>query len=173
MNYFELFEIPPALKVDSRGLSARFFQLSRKYHPDYHAQASEAEQAEALEISAQLNKAYKTFQNPDATIQYFLELKGLLEAEEKYALDPAFLMEVMDLNEALMELQFEPDPEALARAENNCRELQTKIYQDVAPVIDQYQEAVTSEKELLQVKEYYYRKKYLDRIADKIRELRG
>ncbi len=173
MNYFELFEIPPALKVDSRGLSARFFQLSRKYHPDYHAQASEADQAEALERSAQLNKAYKTFQNPDATIKYMLELKGLLEAEEKYALDPSFLMEVMELNEALMELQFEPDPEALHRAAQLNNELQAKIYQDVEPVIDHYQEGVTSEKELLQVKEYYYRKKYLDRIAEKIRELRG
>lgn len=173
MNYFELFEIPPTLKVDSRGLSTRFFQLSRKYHPDYHAQSSAAAQAEALEHSAQLNKAYKTFQNPDATIQYFLELKGLLETDEKYALDPSFLMEVMELNESLMELQFEPDPDALSRAEAVNQKLQTKIYQDVEPVIDHYQEGVTSEKELLQVKEYYYRKKYLDRIAEKIRELRG
>ena len=36
-----------------------------------------------------------------------------------------------------------------------------------------YQEAVTSEKALLRVKDYYYRKKYLQRILDKIASSRN
>lgn len=171
MNYFELFEIPVSLKVDHRKLSARFFALSRQFHPDYHAQADAGAQAEALEQSALLNKAWRTFQDPDATLQYVLEQKGLLVSEEKYGLAPDFLMEVMELNEALMELQFEPDQAALAAAGEQTRALQAKIYADVETIIEHYQEGVTSEKELLQVKEYYYRKKYLDRIAAKIREM--
>lgn len=173
MNYFELFEIPVRLKVDPKSLSARFIALSRQFHPDYHAQADEAAQAEALEKSALLNKAWRTFQQPDATIQYVLELKGLLAADEKYALSPDFLMEVMELNEQLMELQFEPDPVQLAAAGEQTAALQAKIYRDVEAIIEHYQESTGSEKELLQVKEYYYRKKYLDRLAAKIRELKA
>jgi molecular chaperone HscB len=56
-----------------------------------------------LEITANLNKAFKTFQNSDDTIKYVLQLKGLLEEEEKYQLPPDFLMEVLEINEKLMD----------------------------------------------------------------------
>ena len=49
MDYFELFGIPVQLKVDHGSLSKRFFELSRQYHPDYYAAASDAEQVTALE----------------------------------------------------------------------------------------------------------------------------
>ena len=44
---------------------------------------------------------------------------------------------------------------------------------EVEPVLAAYQEDITTEKELLQVKESYYRKKYLQRILDKIAGLRN
>jgi molecular chaperone HscB len=88
MNYFELFELPVTLKVNTAILSRKFFELSKKYHPDYFINEEGQAQAEALEKSAQLNKAWKTFQNPDETIKYVLQLKGLLEEEEKYELPP-------------------------------------------------------------------------------------
>ena len=42
---------------------------------------------------------------------------------------------------------------------------------EVAPVIANYQEGVTAESALLQVKEYFYRKKYLDRMLRQLEEL--
>ena len=90
MTYFELFDIPVQLKVNMASLSKKFFELSKKYHPDYFVRENPAAQAEALEKSALLNKAWKTFQNPDATIKYLLQEKGLLEEEEKYNLSPDF-----------------------------------------------------------------------------------
>lgn len=172
MNYFELFGLPMQLKIDTKVLPRKYFELSRKYHPDYFATASEADQKEALEMSAQLNKALKTLQNPDATLKYVLQLKGLLKEEEKYTLQPAFLMEVMSLNEQLMELEMAPDPALLNQTEAETKKLLDENYQLVAPILDNYQEAVTTEKELLQVKEYYFRKKYIERLRDKIGELR-
>lgn len=173
MNYFELFEIPIELKVDATALNPTYFRLSRKYHPDYFAQSSDAEQEEALEKSAQLNKAWQTFRQPDETIKYVLQLKGLLEEEEKYTLDPVFLMEVMELNEQLMELELEVDPLLLKAAGTRTEELKKEIYNHVAPIVEHYQEGITSEKELLQVKAYYYQKKYLDRIEEKILALQN
>ena len=122
-------------------------------------------------MSAKLNKALKTLQNPDETIKYVLQLKGLLAEEEKYTLHPSFLMEVMELNEQLMELEMEPDAAPLSRTEAQTQQLIDDNYQLVAAILDNYQEAVTTEKELLQVKEYYFRRKYLERIREKVKEM--
>ena len=116
---------------------------------------------QALERSAQLNRAYKTFQNPSETIRYVLLLKGLMEEDEKYELSPGFLMEVLEINEQLMEAD---DPETRAGLQLAIDQLQSEIYAPVKEIVEHYQEGVTSEKELLQVKEYYYQQKYLDRI---------
>ena len=66
MIYFELFEIPVQLKVNTALLSKKFFELSKKFHPDYFAVENEALQTEALEKSALLNEAWKTFQNQES-----------------------------------------------------------------------------------------------------------
>ncbi len=164
MNYFELFGIPVQLHVDKASLPVKFFALSKKYHPDYFINRPEDEQVEALERSAQLNKAFKTFQTLDETIKYVLQLKGLLEEEEKYEMPPDFLMEVMEINEQLMnEGQL-----AIGSGQLAVEKLQTEIYAPVKEIVEGYKEGVTTEKELLQVKEYYYKKKYLDRIREQI-----
>lgn len=168
MNYFELFEIPFQLKVDKTSLPLKYFALSKKYHPDYFANESEEKQTEVLEKSAQLNKAFKTFQNEDDTIKYVLTLKGLLEEEEKYELPPGFLMEVLEINEQLMDM--EVNPESKSAIQSSIDNLQSEIYEPVKQIVEHYQEGITTEKELLQVKEYYYKKKYLNRIH---RQLNG
>ena len=167
MNYFELFEIPVQLKVDKSTLPRKYFELSRKYHPDYFVNAGEEEKDHALEHSAMLNKAFKTFQQPDETIKYVLQQKGLLEEEEKYELPPDFLMEILEINEQLMDTE---DQAVMGNLQSAIENLQNRIYEPVEKIITNYKEGVTSEKELLQVKEYYYKKKYLDRIR---RELAG
>ncbi len=159
MNYFDLFEISVQLNVNTAGLSRRFFELSKKYHPDYFIGEQQAAQAEALEMSAMLNKAWKTFQSHDETIKYVLQLKQLLQEEEKYTLPPDFLMEVLEINEQLM------DDNETENIDAKIQQLTHEIYEPVKEIVEHYKEGTTTEKELLQVKEYYYKKKYLDRIS--------
>ncbi|GAC1397671.1 MAG: co-chaperone HscB [Sediminibacterium sp.] len=161
MNYFELFNIPVTLQADQAALTRKYFELQKTHHPDLFAQASGEKQAEALEQSSLVNKAYKTLQHSSETIKYVLQLKGLLEEEEKYQLSPDFLIEMMELNEQATDVSGQADADSLQHALNK---FQTEIYEPVEAIITNYQEGVTSEKELLQVKEYYFRKKYLDRI---------
>ena len=113
MNYFELFDIPVSLSVDKDSIKKKFYELSRKYHPDFYSQSSEEEQGEVLQMSALLNKAFKVFGNQNETIKYVLQLKGLLEEEEKYQLAPSFLMEVLDVNEQLMDAKMDGDEKQL------------------------------------------------------------
>ena len=159
MNYFELFEIPPSLKVDKGSLALKYFELQKQYHPDFYTHAGEDEKAEVLEKSSLINKAFKTFQNQDETIQYVLLQKGLIQEEEKYALPPDFLMEMMELNEALTDTGNIPD-ERLADIEKD-------LYEKVRTIIEGYTEGNTTREALLQVKDYYYKKKYLQRIRER------
>lgn len=161
MNHFELFNLPITLTVNSSGLSKQYFELQRKYHPDRFVQATEVEQEEALQLSAQVNKAFKTLKDQDEIIKYVLQLKGLLEEEEKYQLSPDFLMEVMELNEELEEGMTDA-------IQTKIDQLKNKLYATVETIITNYQENITTEKELLQVKEYYFKQKYLDRMVENL-----
>jgi len=164
MNYFELYNIPVSFLPDQQQLKQKFYELSRKYHPDFYTQENEFEQSEALEKSSQVNKAYKVFQNKDETIKYVLQLKGLLEEEEKYQLPPDFLMEMMDLNEQLTDAKMEEDPSAIAALKKAIENQEKEIYAPVKAIIENYEEGKTTIEQLLKVKEYYFKKKYLNRI---------
>ncbi|MCW3111620.1 MAG: chaperone protein HscB [Segetibacter sp.] len=164
MNHFELFEIAISLSPDTQLLKQKFYALSRKYHPDFYTQENDFEQAEALEKSSQVNKAFKTFQNRDETIKYVLQLKGLLEEEEKYNLPPDFLMEMMELNEQMMDAKMDQDIDAITKLKQAIAKFEDEIYQPVKHIVEEYEEGKTTTAELLKVKEYYYKKKYLNRI---------
>jgi len=160
MNYFELYEIPVSFTPDSRVVQQKFYELSRKYHPDFYSHANDDEQSELLDISSAVNKACKPLSDPDAVMKYILQLKGLLEEEEKYQLAPDFLMEMMELNEALEEQS------AVGSVESAVKQKQNEIYEPVKAIVEGYTEGITTKEELLQVKEYYFRKKYLNRILE-------
>ena len=164
MNYFELFEISETLTPDASTIKNRFYELSRKYHPDFYTQSSESEQSDILEKAALLNKAYKVFQNKDALIKYVLIDKGLLVEEEKYELPPEFLMEVMEHNEALMEAKMIADKSEMEIVKVGIQKLLFEIYEPVKSIVDNYTQQKTTTEDLLKVKQYYFQKKYLDRI---------
>jgi molecular chaperone HscB len=167
MNYFELFEIPIQLQVDAKQLSGKFLQLSRRYHPDFYTQDTPDAQEDALQKSALLNKAWNVFQQPDEILAYVLKLKGLLTEQEKFQLDPAFLMEMMEINEAIAE----NDPTRQTSLNERLVELQQEIYAPVKKIVEEYQEGVTTEADLLKIKAYYFQKKYLDRISSSLAPL--
>jgi len=157
MNYFELFNIPVSVTVDRSVLAKKYFELQKKNHPDFFVQEDEAAQQEALEKTSELNKAFKILKDPDATIQYLLKIKDLLQEEEKYPLPPGFLMEVMELNENLSENSI-----------TAIEDFERDIYTEVSGIVQNYDDSTTSTEDLLKLKEYYYKKKYLQRILDRI-----
>ena len=169
MNYFELFEIPVSLQVDTSVTAKKYFELQRKYHPDFFSNATEAEQAEVLEKSSDINKAYKVFTNPDETIRYFLEIKGLMGDEDKYQLPPDFLMEMMELNEALME----NDDSSFEETETKITQLEKHLYDEVQNIVEYYHENNTTAEQLELVKDYYFKRKYLRRILERMEGMRN
>ncbi len=158
MQYFEIFELPVQFRVDPVQLNKTYIALQKKYHPDFYGQADEDEQAEALELSSVVNRAYRTFKNPDLTMQYILSEHGLLEEGEAYKMDPDFLMEVMELNEMKM------DDAPVETIRERALAIQEEIYEAVSPLITDYRGEDNQKESLLKIKDYYYKKKYIDRL---------
>ena len=167
MNYFDIFQIPVQLIVNPAELTSKYFELSRQFHPDFYINETEEKQQEALEKTALLNKALKTFQNPDETLKYILQLKGLMNDDEKYQLPPVFLMEVMEINESLMDDAGEDDSQ---RLQERIAALQNEIYSTVKPIIEGYKDGEATKEQLLAIKEYYFKKKYIDRIKKELQD---
>lgn len=168
MNYFELFGIPVSLKVDSTLLRRRYYELSRQYHPDMHTLAGGPEQADMLEKSALVNQAFKVLGNEHDLLQYVLELKGLLTEGDKYPLPQLFLMEMMDINEKLIELDYDPDEEAIAALHLDVTAMEGELYSQVAGIMAKFDNTELSPEALDKLKEYYYKRKYLLRIQEKL-----
>ncbi len=167
MDYFELFDLPVSLLVDAKAVTKKYYELSKKYHPDKFSLHDVAKQDEALEMSAKINKAKKTLSNPHARLAYLLKEKGIVVAEEKYQLPPMFLGEMMDINEALMELEFDPNPEAKKKINQEVAEKTATLFEEVK----RFFEANTleiNEVNRVSLKDYYYKKKYLERIEEKL-----
>lgn len=168
MNYFELFGIPVSLKVDPTWLRRRYYELSRQYHPDMHTLAGEAEQADMLEKSALVNQAFNVLSNEQELLQYVLELKGVLSEGDKYPLPQLFLMEMMDINEKLMELEYDPDEEAIAALSVDVTDMEEELYSEVAGIVAGFGSGEVPEGKMDRLKEYYYKRKYLLRIKEKL-----
>ena len=166
MNYFELFGLPIGFQVDTNKLRAAFMDIQRASHPDKFAQSNSYEQDEALERSALANKGFSILNNKDQIMPYVLELKGIIDADEKYALSPDFLMEMMELNEAWMEADDESAKQSIL---SQIKAIQDEILEPIKGYLEMDQIDSISQEAMLQIKEYYYKKKYLDRILAEFR----
>ncbi len=168
-NYFELYEIPVTFHPDQAVVKSKFYELSRKYHPDRFAQAGGTALAEAQILAALNNDAYKTLKSSDATMAYILKQYELLQDEEKYALPSAFLMEMMDINEAISDYETNPEnADAHSMAENSLNE-QLEMWENGALLLTtRFDNGDHSHDLLLKIKDQYFRKKYLLRIRERI-----
>ena len=168
MNYFEFYKIPITFKVDEAALKRIFYLNSKKYHPDFFTLESEEKQSQILELSTLNNEAYQTLKDFDKRMKYVLELKGLLSAEGKDKLPQSFLMEMMEINEALMELEFDFDAQNYTNAKQSVEALAQQLDTQIAPIIEHYDDANANVEQLNILKNYFLKKRYLLRIFENL-----
>jgi len=168
MNYFEFYNIPVIFKVDNATLKDIFYANSKKYHPDFYTLESDEKQAEILELSTLNNEAYKTLKDFDKRMKYILDQKGIMKEEGQNKIPQSFLMDMMEINEALMELEFDYDEVKKNEALNQLKNQENSIYEEVDKIIENYQDDNTNEEELKAVKDYYLKKRYLLRIRENL-----
>jgi molecular chaperone HscB len=105
-DYFAFFSLPQKLTVNQEALEQKFHSLSWKLHPDHFARAIDEERQISLDLSSQLNDAYRTLRDPVARVEYLLGLNAMRkEGQKKQQAPPELLEEVFELNESLDELR--------------------------------------------------------------------
>lgn len=167
MEYFELFDLPVSLIVDTKAVTKKYYELSKRYHPDNFSLDDADKQDQALEMSSKINKAKKVLSNAHARLAYILKEKQFVLADEKYKLPPIFLGEMMDINEELMELQFDPNPASKEKIASEVALQTEKLFEQVAGFFEATELEISDDNGPI-LKDYYYKKKYLDRIQEKL-----
>lgn len=113
MNAFELLGFPPALDIDETSLEERFERLRAQFHPDRFSLASSLERRLAVQRAADINNAHATLADPIKRASHLLELLGAPLDEAETLQDSAFLMQQMELREALDAAQDEASQDRL------------------------------------------------------------
>jgi len=168
MNYFDFFNLPVSFLLDEAALKRKYYANSKKYHPDFYTLESEKKQAEILEQSTFNNQAYKTLADFDLRMKYILDLKEVLAEEGKNQIPQEFLMEMMEINESLMELEFDFDSKTYESVLLQLNQQKENAYQNIAPILEHYDDKKVTFEELKKVKNYYLKKRYLLRIRENL-----
>ena len=174
MDYFELYGLPVTFNPDPNVIKQKFYALSKEFHPDFYINESPEKQEEVLELSTLNNKAYQVLSDPQKRLQYILDLKGMIKEGENYVLPQTFLMEMMEVNEALMELEFEPDPSKLLQVKLLVDDIEKDLFDELYALTAFFENLIPEAQEsaLLSIKDIYYRNKYLLRIRQSLERIK-
>lgn len=136
-DYFSLLGLPRVFALDRGDVEARFRERSRTVHPDRWARAEPRERRLALERATRLNDAHRVLRDWRQRAAYLLRLAGLEPfGDPRFAHDPEFLEEQLELREALALAHADADRERLAAIAHDARDRLTRLEQDLARLFD-------------------------------------
>lgn len=116
MNYFALFDIDERYTLNAEILEQRYRVLQRLTHPDKYASATEQEQRIYLQKNAEINDAFHVLSDDVARGEHLLAIREVeLPSEQETIGDTDFLIEQMELREALAMASNEQELEGLNR----------------------------------------------------------
>lgn len=104
-DYFRVLGIPRSPVVDDMDLARRYYELSRRLHPDLYQTGTTEEKEASLKNTALLNRAYRTLRDLVQRGQYWLELQGEKLGKENNRVPPALAALVFEVQEKLAEVR--------------------------------------------------------------------
>jgi len=167
-NHFDILEIPLSFRPDMNLLKKNFYRLSRNYHPDFYTLDSEEKQNEILIKSGQINEAYKILSDDNSRTKYILEHYQLMSEVDNLALGSSFLGEMMEINEAIFDLEMDFDQNRLLKIKEMVKSIESELKTKVEKDIDDFENQINTIKVLENIKEYYLKSKYLLRISENL-----
>lgn len=130
---FALLGLPPRFDLDAIAIETRFRERSRELHPDRFASAPAAERAQALIRARALNDAYQVVRRPQRRAEALLGRAGLSIGDHE-RLEPAFLMEILELREELAAARVAGRSDEVARLQAAMQARQRGLEAGLAPL---------------------------------------
>lgn len=167
-DYFEILEMPLSFRPDLSELKNNYYRLIKAYHPDHYTIADENIQEEALFMSGEVNTAYKVLSDEQSRLSYLLHFLEVLKDGEHEVMSEEFLMEIMDINEAIFDLEMDFDDNkkkiTLLEIEDKKKEYNDELNRG----IDMFENQTDRVSSLNIIKENFLKMKYMLRIQKNI-----
>jgi molecular chaperone HscB len=136
-NHFELFGLKPAFALDAGALEASYRRMQSQVHPDRFAHAGDAERRASLQWTTRVNEAFQTLKHPVKRASHILALHGVDVAfETNTAMPEKFLMQQMELREALEIAERSKDAGALDSLHKSIQADKASLVKNLAQRID-------------------------------------
>ena len=136
-DHFTLFGLPQAQALDLASLENSFRAIQAKVHPDKHAHAADSDRRMAMQWATRVNEAFQTLKAPGLRARYLLGLLGHdPQIESNTAMPTEFLMDQMELREAVMDARAAADESALDAVRNRLLGEIKADYAKLAELID-------------------------------------
>lgn len=105
VDYFSVLGLPVHPAVDERTLSERYYELSRRVHPDRFQAGEPRELEQAVTATAALNSAFRSLRDVESRGRYWLERAGGSLGRDNASVPPALAATVFEVQEKLDELR--------------------------------------------------------------------
>ena len=109
-THFDRFGLPQVFDVDLELLDRNYRELQRSVHPDRFVNASDQQRRISMQQATLINEGYQVLKDPLQRGRYLLQLDGReFDDERNTTSDTAFLMEQIELREALADVRGSED----------------------------------------------------------------
>ncbi len=140
-SHFELFGLTPAFAIDLARLEQAYREIQSRVHPDRFAHAGDAERRASLQWTTRVNEAYRALKSPVQRASHLLSLHGVDVAfETNTAMPQEFLMQQMELREALETAVHGKDPNGLAKLQKDLAGEKQTLEKQLAERIDRHKD---------------------------------
>jgi len=162
-DYFALLSLPESVEPDLAALDQAYQKLQSRWHPDKFAGLDAATRLEAVQNTSLLNDAYTTLKNPLSRAAYLLQRRGLEPYQHVQSqLQPGFLLEQMQLREALEDCTRAADEAGLARLGDLAAESFGRYWADFCSQLEAL--------ELESAKAVFHKLQFIAKLQDEIYE---
>jgi molecular chaperone HscB len=114
-DWFQLLQLPARFDLAEDEIRSAYRRLASQTHPDRFGGASQELICRATRLSAAVNDAYRTLQDPVSRASYLLQLHGGPGPDEVRDVPGDLLMEVMELREQIEEAAEQKDNAGIDR----------------------------------------------------------
>ncbi len=147
-DLFTVLGLPARYTIDLPAAENAYKELSRQVHPDRFATADPQARRAALSRTVQLNQAWRTIKDPIQRAEYLLLRAGIDVGEKKsatgedgkgthkVAAPPAFLLEILELNDELTGARRAGDTVKVAFMVEEMRERARGAMQTIGEALD-------------------------------------
>ena len=170
---FALLGLQETFAVDTKDVRKRLLRFSRHLHPDFFATAPAGVQALAERNTAELNDAHEILADDFRRAAWIVNARGGPDEKQLRDMPQAFLMEVMEWNEALEEARESepgaPERESLAALGVELTEQRAELLERIAGLLG---DVPTEPERLADTRRALSAIRYVDRTLTEMERLR-